>query len=222
MLEGKTILVSGAKGGLGSTVTRRFLAEGARVVGTSRSIKDADFEHPAFLAIPADIANAAAADALIADSVGRTGGIDAVVHLVGGFEAGESEEVLARMLDANLLPAWRLFQAAIPALRTRPAGRIVAIGSRTAVEPAAGLSAYTASKAALVALVRTLAVENAAHRITANVILPGTIDTAANRAAGLSGPAVRPEQIASMLTQLVSDAGSAVSGAVIPMYGESQ
>lgn len=227
MLAEKTVLVTGAKGGLGSVVTRLLLGEGARVVGSSRSIRDSDFAHPQFLAIAAELHSAAAAEALVENAVARAGALDAVVHLVGGFEAGSGEEVLARMMEVNLHSAWRLFHAALPVLRGRGSGRLVAVASRTAVEPAAGLAAYTASKAALVSLVRTLAVENAAHGITANAVLPGTIDTAVNREAGVSGPGAKgawvgPEQVAQLIAHLVSGPGGAISGAVLPIYGEAQ
>ena len=90
------------------------------------------------------------------------------------------------------------------------------------MEPAATLGAYTASKAALVALVRTIALENKQAGISANVILPGTMDTPANRAAMPAADFsqwVDPRQIASMLVHLASDSARQVTGAVIPIYG---
>ena len=94
------------------------------------------------------------------------------------------------------------------------------IGSRTAVEPAASLGAYSASKAALVSLVRTAAVENKDYGITANVLLPGTMDTPANRAAMAEADHtkwVTPTDIGSMLVSLAGN--KAVTGAVIPVFG---
>ena len=101
-------------------------------------------------------------------------------------------------------------------------GRIVAIGSRAAMEPGAGVGAYSASKAAMVSLIRTVALENKDVGITANVILPGTMDTPANRKAMPKSDFskwVRPAAVASLITWLVSDAGKDVNGAVIPVYG---
>jgi NAD(P)-dependent dehydrogenase (short-subunit alcohol dehydrogenase family) len=101
-------------------------------------------------------------------------------------------------------------------------GRIAAIGSLAAVEPAPRAGVYAASKAALVSLVRTVARENRDAGIAANIVLPGTMDTPANRAAMPDADPskwVRPEQIASLLVHLVLGDASQLSGAVIPVAG---
>ncbi len=90
------------------------------------------------------------------------------------------------------------------------------------MEPGATVGAYSVSKAALVAMVRSLAAEVKDSGITANAILPGTIDTAANRAAMPGADAskwVKPEAIASLAVWLASDAAGDVNGAAIPIYG---
>jgi len=101
-------------------------------------------------------------------------------------------------------------------------GRIVAIGSRAALEPGAGVGAYSASKAAMVSLIRTVAQENKDAGITANVILPGTMDTPANRKAMPNADIskwIQPANVASLITWLLSEAGKDINGAVIPVYG---
>ena len=101
-------------------------------------------------------------------------------------------------------------------------GRIIAIGSRAALEPGAGVGAYSASKAAMVSLIRTVALENKDAGITANVILPGTMDTPANRKFMPNADVskwVQPAAIAALITWLASDAGKDVNGAAIPVYG---
>ncbi len=107
-------------------------------------------------------------------------------------------------------------------MRKAGAGRIVAIGSRAGVQPAANIVAYSASKAALVSLVQTAALENRDAGITANVILPGTIDTPANRksdpTAGNS-TWIAPERLAALALFLISDAAAQITGAAIPVYG---
>jgi NAD(P)-dependent dehydrogenase (short-subunit alcohol dehydrogenase family) len=70
-LDGRTALIAGAKGGLGSFVTEAFLAAGARVAGVSRSIRDSDFPHPRFAAVPADLTGGEAARKLVDDVVAR-------------------------------------------------------------------------------------------------------------------------------------------------------
>ena len=227
MLNGKVVLITGAKGGLGGFVTQEFLNAGAVVAGTSRSIAQSDFAHQNFHAEPAEIADGVQAGALVSRVVSQWQRVDVLVHLVGGFAGGKTvddtdDATLDRMLDMNLRSFFHIARAALPVMRMQAAGSVLAIGSRTAVEPATTLGAYTASKAALVALVRTIAIENKQAGVTANVILPGTMDTPANRAAMPAADFsqwVDPRQIASMLVYLASDSAKQVTGAVIPIYG---
>lgn len=224
-LDNKIILVTGAKGGLGSYVTEALLAAGASVVGVSRSIQQSDFEHPGFVAIPSDLSSDGAVK-LVAAVLERFGRLDGVVHLVGGFAAGAtaetSDDTWRKMFALNLDSAFCLFRAALPALRKSGGGRIVAIGTRAALEPAAGIAAYAAAKAALVHLVRTIALENRDSGITANAILPGTMDTPQNRAAQPAADYsrwIQPADVAALIVTLCGDAGEPISGAAIPLYG---
>jgi NAD(P)-dependent dehydrogenase (short-subunit alcohol dehydrogenase family) len=126
------------------------------------------------------------------------------------------------MLDLNLNCVFHILRAPVPLLRQTGTGRIIAIGSRAALEPGAGIGAYSASKAAMVSLIRTVALENKDVGLTANVILPGTIDTLANRKAMPNEDVskwVDPATIAGLITWLAGDAGKDVNGAVIPVYG---
>lgn len=226
-MSNRFVLVTGAKGGLGNFVTRAFLDAGATVAGVSRSIEDGDFAHPSFTAVPAELSSSDAARQVVQAVMDRWGRIDAVVHLVGGFAGGTpvqgtSEAVWDKMFELNFRSAFRVIQAAVPLLRAQGFGRIIAIGSRTAAEPAAGLGAYSASKAALVSMMRTVALENSDVGLTANVVLPGTMDTPANRMASPGADYsgwVDPAQVASLVVYLASDAASHISGAVVPVYG---
>ncbi len=227
--ENRVILVTGAKGGLGSAVTRGFLAAGAKVLGSSKTIQDSDFSNPRFAAIPADLTVAESAGYLVNGVIRQFGKIDALVHVMGGFAGGmaipeTTDETWDSMMNLNLRAAFNILRAVIPQMRQAGSGRIVAIASRQAVEPAAYLSAYNTSKAALVALIRTAALENEDAGITANTILPGTMNTEGNRKANPDAdPAkwVQTENVASVATFLVSDAGAEITGAAIPVYGHS-
>jgi len=221
------VLITGASGGLGGPVTEAFLASGALVAGSARHIADAAFSHPNFHAFPADLAEAAQARTVADAVVARHGRIDALVHVTGGFAGGkpvhESDDaVWDQMLAVNLRAALHAFQAVIPHMRSAGRGRIVAIASRAAAEPAPNIAAYSASKAALVSLVKTVALENRDAGITANAILPGTIDTPANRQWGTPEERakwVSPQRLAALAVFLVSDAAAEISGAAIPVYG---
>jgi NAD(P)-dependent dehydrogenase (short-subunit alcohol dehydrogenase family) len=99
-------------------------------------------------------------------------------------------------------------------------GRILAVASRQAVEPGAMVGAYSASKAALAALIRVIALENKDRCISANAVLPGAMDTPGNRSSGGdSSQWVQPSQVAAMLVHLASDAGAQITGAALPVYG---
>jgi NAD(P)-dependent dehydrogenase (short-subunit alcohol dehydrogenase family) len=225
--EAKIILISGAKGGLGAFVTNAFLESGAKVIGVSQSIAASDFPHENFTAMPADISTGGNAKTLVDAVLGRWGRIDGLVHLIGGFAGGQTvdatdDATIDRMLNMNYRSAFYIIRAVLPTMRVQSAGRIIAIGSKAAVEPQALVGAYAASKAALVSLVRTVAHENSDKGIAANVVLPGTMDTPANRA-GMPGADfsnwVQPGQVARLLVHLALGDASQVSGAVIPVYG---
>jgi NAD(P)-dependent dehydrogenase (short-subunit alcohol dehydrogenase family) len=126
------------------------------------------------------------------------------------------------MVDLNLNAAFYSVRAALAPMIEAGYGRIVAIGSKTAVEPVATLAAYGASKAALVALIRTVALEVKRSGVTANVVLPTVIDTPANRAADPKADFsrwVKPESIARLLLWLASEEAADVNGSVVPIYG---
>src|SRR4029077_16899287 len=150
-MNGKVVLVTGADGGLGTYVTQAFLDVGATVIGTSRKIQQSDFNNPNFTALPAEISSLAGAKTLVDRAVARFGKLDVLVHTVGGFAGGQSivdtdEATLQRMFAINLNSVFHILRAAIPVLRRTGNGRIIAIGSRAAVEPGASVGAYSASK----------------------------------------------------------------------------
>jgi NAD(P)-dependent dehydrogenase (short-subunit alcohol dehydrogenase family) len=159
--------------------------------------------------------------------VARFGKLAVLAHTVGGFAGGQSiadtdDVTFQRMLDLNLNSVFHVLRATIPVLRKTGDGRLITIGSRAAVEPGAGVGAYSASKAAMVSLIRTVALENKDAGVRANVILPGTMDTPANRKSMPTADFskwVEPSAVASLVTWLASDAGKDINGAVIPVYG---
>ena len=150
-----------------------------------------------------------------------------LAHLVGAFTGGQTvadtdDATWQRMFDVNLNAAFHILRAVIPVMRKAGNGthhRHRQPASRRARRP---IGAYSASKAAIVSLIRTVALENKNAGITANVILPGTMDTPANRkdmpGADVS-QWVQPSSVASLIVWLAGDAGKDVNGAAIPVYG---
>ncbi len=226
-MKGKVVLVTGASGGLGTYVTQAFLEAGATAIGTSRKMQQSDFTSAGFTAIPGEISSRAGAQTIVDSVVARFGRLDVLAHTVGGFAGGQSvtdtdDATFQRMLDLNLNSVFHILRATIPVLR-KSSGRIIAIGSRAAVEPGPGVGAYSASKAAMLSLVKTVAAENRDAGVTANVVLPGTMDTPANRMAMPDADFARwvqPANVASLVVWLASDAGKEITGAAIPVYGD--
>ncbi len=219
-----SVLITGAGGGLGGEVCRVFTEAGLQVVAVERAWKEV---HP-YRTIDADLSTAEGAAAMVEQTLAH-GPIDALIHLAGGFSGGKSiaetdDKTWDLMMNVNLRVAFNAIRAVLKPMMEARRGRIVAIGSRAAVEPSPKLAAYAVSKAALVALVKNTAAEGKDFGITANVVLPSTIDTPANRKAmPLSDFSswVTPESIAGLLLWLASDGASDVSGAVIPIYGKA-
>ncbi len=226
-LTNKVVVITGATGGLGAYVTRAFLKAGAKVAGVAHNINEADFSGPLLLPLQGELRRGEGARAVASAVYEKWGRIDALLHLVGGFAGGSSvadteESVFDEMIDMNLRTLFHMLGAVIPGMRAQGSGRILAIASRSAMEPVASLGVYSASKAALVSLIRTVAIENEDRGIAANVVLPGTMDTPANRTADpAADPAkwVQPDQISALLMHLASDLASNINGAVIPVYG---
>lgn len=223
----KIALVTGANGGLGMHATKALLDAGFAVVGVAPKIRQSDFDHPKFTALPASLDSLAAAKQVADTVIERCGQIDMLGHLVGGFAGGKTiaetdDATFQRMFDMNVNSAFHILRAVLPPMRKGGGGRIVAIGSRAAEDPGPKVGAYSASKAALVSLIQTVARENKDAGITANVILPGTIDTPANRKdmpGADTSQWVSPASIGSMIVWLAGDAGKDVTGAVIRVYG---
>lgn len=223
------ILITGAKGGLGNFVTEAFLATGATVVGTSRSIRAEDFDHPNFIPAPADFSKPESVQELVNSVIKRFGHVDALVHVMGGFAGGLSiaetdDSTWSRMRDQNLTGAFYAIRAVLPHMRERKHGRIIAVGSLTGAEPHANLGAYVIFKSAVHMLIRTVALENSDLDITANAILPGTMDTAANREAMANADYstwVKPIDVAKTILWLAADEAAHVNGALLAMAGSN-
>jgi len=223
----RVVLITGATGGLGKFVTRRFLASGASVIGADRSVSEQDFPNANFFALGTDLTKSSAVAAAINTVVERYHRLDVLVHLLGAFAGGRSvaetdDATWEQMQNLNLTSAFYVLRAALPHLRKSASGRIVAIGSLAAVEPHAGLGAYVTFKEALVSLVRTVALENKDAGLTANVVLPGTMDTPANRKAMPGADFskwVKPDDVADLIEWLTDERAKNATGTTVPIGG---
>jgi 3-oxoacyl-[acyl-carrier protein] reductase len=260
-LTNRIALVTGASRGIGRAIAIALAAEGARVAMCARGAADldgalqearsvaagvraagaaaVDDQGPAAIAVAADVATAAGAQALVDAAVATYGGVDIVVNNVGGSGArdfaGTDEADLQALLDRNLFPALRVSRAALPHLRARGGGVIIMIASIYGREAGGGPS-YNVAKAAEISLAKAMARDLARDRIRVLSVAPGSVlfpgggwdrrrqaDPAGIDAfvareipAGRFG---RPDEIADVVTFLCSGRAGWITGACIPVDG---
>jgi NAD(P)-dependent dehydrogenase (short-subunit alcohol dehydrogenase family) len=218
-------VVGGGGGALGRSVAARLLGDGWSVVVAARHAPDPPVSGAR--AIACDLSDAAAVEAL-AEQVQAEGRWEAVVNCSGGY-AGDlahrvSEADRAARLELNLTGPWRLAAAGARAMEERGGGRIVNVAGRAAVEVAAGQAVYQVAKAALVRLTQVMAAELRGRGITVNAVLPGIMDTPANRRDMAGADVSRwvpTERVAGVVAWLLSPDAAEVSGAAVPVYGRS-
>jgi len=227
--EQRVIAITGAFGVLGTAVARKFAPTGARLGliehGAVPAWAQQEFASHVLLG-EVDLSQPAAAVTAMDALAARAGGLDVLVNVAGGFrwqQLGDGDlAVWEEMFAMNLKTAVCACKAALPHLIARGAGRIINIGGGTAARAAAGMGAYTASKAGVERLTESLAAELRDRNITVNTILPGTIDTPRNRADMPKADFTRwvaPEAIADVIAFLASDGARAVHGAAIRVFG---
>ena len=216
------VVVGGGTGALGGAVVRRLAGDGWQVVVPARD--------PARASVPAgvqvvrcDLRVDSDVDAL-ATEVAQYGRWTGLVNASGGWTTGSavrsSSELVHDQLELNLVGPWRLARAAALAMRATGGGAIVNVGSHAAVAAARGSAAYQVSKTALLRLTEVMALEVRDAGIRVNAVLPGTMDTAANRASMPDADRtswVAVDDVAAVIAWLLSDDAAAVTGAAIPV-----
>ncbi|CAH0343467.1 SDR family NAD(P)-dependent oxidoreductase [Rhizobium sp. CECT 9324] len=227
------VIVTGAAGNLGRATAARLASEGVNLVCVDRTTEALDAlvqslppEAKVLTFAGADLGDPVAAQAMVEAAVDRFGGIDALVNTVGGFATGPvGRDVFAQwdlMMKLNAQVALVTSIAVLPVMQAARYGRIVHIAAAPGLKAGANQAAYAASKAAVLRLTESIAAEHRVNRITANCILPGTIDTPQNRAAMPDAKVsdwVSPEPIARLIAFLISPEAAVVSGAAIPATG---
>ncbi|NNC74942.1 MAG: SDR family oxidoreductase [Acidimicrobiia bacterium] len=236
MTSQRTAVITGGTGGLGHAIAPLLTAAGFNLAVTYIVPEEAEAleqhldvgEDRLFLR-RVDCTDSEAVTAFMKETADKFGGIHVVVSLVGGWAGGRDIEVtddvrFDRMVDLNLRSAFYTTRAAVPHLRRAGWGRIILVGSRAAFDTPAGQGAFNIAKAGVIALAKTLAEELSDSAITANAILPAIIDTPATRASlpyadYMDWP--KPEEIATVVEFLASDASAVISGGAIPAFGNA-
>ncbi|HLK45440.1 MAG TPA: mycofactocin-coupled SDR family oxidoreductase [Acidimicrobiales bacterium] len=251
-------IVTGAARGIGAATVDALVAEGWHVLAVDRcrDLEGVDYpmatpadldavvaRHPGrVLGLVGDARSAADMSLAVETAVAQLGGVDAAIAAAGVLAGGAplwetSDAVYDAVLSVNLDGVRRLFAAAAPVLLEAPAprrGRLVAVASTAATLGLLHLAAYSASKHAVVGLVRGLAADLASSGVTANAVCPGSTRTAMLEASAMVyglgsveefavhhpiGRLLEPSEPAALIAWLCSEAASGVTGAAIPVDG---
>ncbi len=235
-LKDRIAVVTGAASGIGRASAELFAAEGARVFAVDRPGSDLTFQATGITALAADLTESDAPARIIAAVTEAYGGLDILYNNAGvsgsSLAQDMTDETFDRVLAVNLRAVFRLTREATPLLIRSTAGRILNTASVMALGTDYGLAAYCASKAGVLGLTRTLALELGKHGVTANAILPGAIQTGMT-AASFARPDVaavwarksvlrrlgQPEDVARVALFLASEDGGFVTGQAIAADG---
>ena len=221
--EGKTVLVTGAAGALGSAVVDHFAGEGAKIAQL-----DVIKLHDHFSATP-DLTDADACTSAVQAVFQELGSIDILANIAGGFAMGEavhetSAETWDFLMGLNAHSVLNMARAVVPVMLEQGGGRIINIGAGAGQQGMAQMGAYSASKSVVIRLTEAMADELKHQGINVNCILPSIIDTERNRAdmpdADFSAW-VTPAAMAKVVAFLASEAATPIHGAALPVSGLS-
>jgi NAD(P)-dependent dehydrogenase (short-subunit alcohol dehydrogenase family) len=222
----RTVLITGGTGGLGPTVVKRLLDDGYRCVVVYRTEDkwqelQQEIQHDLLQGVEADLREEDAVAAAVAQARDLDNGLYGLVHLAGGFDGGAVEdtsiESWTTMLHTNLTSAFVVARAALPHLKANGTGRIITIGSAEVPKRSAGVAAYTVSKAALAVFTEVLANDLKNSKVTANILLAGSLGTAEMRQAMNNNKLVSLDRVAATIAFLLSDEAASITGASIPV-----
>jgi 3-oxoacyl-[acyl-carrier protein] reductase len=230
MNQSRVVLVTGGNRGIGYAIAQEFLSAGHKVAVTIRSGSGPEGS----MSVKADVLDATSLDTAIAEVEQALGPIEILVANAGITKdtliLRMSDEDFETVIDTNLNGVFRVVKRATKSMIKQRFGRVLLIGSVVGLLGSPGQINYSASKAALVGMARSLSRELSARGITANVVAPGFIDT--DMTAELTDeqqkdylsriPAARfasPAEVAKVVRWLASDEAAYITGAVIPVDG---
>jgi NAD(P)-dependent dehydrogenase (short-subunit alcohol dehydrogenase family) len=232
-LFGKVVVITGATGNLGSAVARVFAAESAQLALVDLNEERLEQAVTSLTGVQAagfktDLTDPESIDGLIDSVTARFGQIDILVHTVGGYAAGKpvheaGVDVLDRMYNLNVRPLYLIGGAVARHMVERSVqGRLIFVLAKAGLKGAKNQAAYTASKAAAIRIMESMAAELREHDIKVNGISPSTIDTPANREAMPNadpGNWVTVDQLANGILFL-AQANTGVYGTNLEVYGK--
>lgn len=232
----QVVVVTGGAGNLGAAVTRAFYREGARVAVIDRKREAAvevlgddvpEGEQCAYVA--GNLTDESSVSEIVRQVMDRFGRIDVLVNVAGGYRGGMAlhetpVETWDFLLNLNARTVYLMSRAVIPHMLEQRRGKIVSISARAALKGTAKSGVYNASKMMVIRLTESMSAELRHKGINVNCVLPGTMDTPANRAETPDADFtkwVQPESMANVILFLASDAAADIHGAAVPVYGRS-
>jgi NAD(P)-dependent dehydrogenase (short-subunit alcohol dehydrogenase family) len=236
--ERRSVVVTGATGNLGHAVVRAYLEAGAHVAIPVRDsakanalraelgvLAGADAD-PKVLIADADVADRASMDAFVERVLRAWGRLDVLASLAGGFGTGPADDIakIDALWQQNVATVVVPAAACLVPMRARGYGRIVSVAAGSALKAGRNTAGYAMAKGAVVRWTEALAAETKDQGITANAILPGTIDHPVNRAnMPKADPKtwVQPAEAAALILFLTSTEASGITGAAIPITGRA-
>jgi len=235
LLENRTVLITGAAGGLGSIVAKKLSSHGAtmglldlqeeRLAEVAKGLGEPT---PWYKAV--NLLDKEALSDAVEQAHRSLGSIDVIVHTVGGFAMGSPvhdtpQSDWEKMFNLNLWSCIGMAEASVPLLKnSEQGGRLIFVSARAALEGAPSMGAYCASKGALIRVVESMSAELLHDDVTVNCVLPSVIDTPGNRNAMPEADPqkwVSPDSLGDVISFLASDGARDISGAAIPVYGKS-
>lgn len=239
-LSGKTAIITGGGSGIGKAIASAFVREGAKVVicgrdpgKLERAAKEIGID---CRSVRANVAHPREVQNLVNNAISQLGRLDIVVNNAGvllpGTAESHNEEEWQQTFDVNVRGIWQLSRAALPHLRAAGGGSIINIGSVLSLVGARNRVAYAASKGAVLAMTRAMALDHAAEKIRVNCICPGIVETEMVAGFNMSEAAYnqrlamhpagrfgKPEDVAGLAVFLASDAAAWITGAAYPVDG---
>jgi NAD(P)-dependent dehydrogenase (short-subunit alcohol dehydrogenase family) len=232
--SGQVAMITGASGNLGGAAARAFRAAGAKLALVDRHeevletlFPDLVGDSDCFISGCADLTNPDDVSPVIQAAMEHFGRIDILANTVGGYRAGTpihetSLDTWEHMINLNARSVFITTQCVLPFMIRQGRGKIVHLAARPGLLGRANMSAYSASKGAVIRLTESASAETKDKGINVNCILPGTLDTPANRQSSPDanfGHWVEPSSLAEVILFLCSDAARDIHGAAIPVYG---
>lgn len=218
----RRMVIAGGAGALGSVLVRRAVDTGWTVATIDRRCGLNAAAGQRLTIGGTDLENASATSTAFDHVAAQFGGLEAVINVTGGFAwatiSDAGDEVLASMLNTNLMTSWNIARAAVGNLER--GGRLVHLGAAAVGLGGVGMGPYAAAKAGVMELTRSLASELAPLGVTVNAVLPGIIDTPANRIAMPEADRsswTSAEAVADVILFLASPASRGINGALIPV-----